>query len=194
MTGNPGADAGQRVDRRVRRTQHALRHALMELVMEKGYDRVTVQDVIDRADVGRSTFYSHFRDKEDLFLSGIEDEVREAFDAKGSSGGGSPSLWLFRHAGEHADLYRVLVRRRGGWQLVSRRIEDTLVEVFEARLREAPGNSVPLEAAARFLGSSLMGLVSWWLAEGMPLEPDVMDEAFRALATNGTRGTLGIEI
>src|SRR5689334_24059575 len=64
-----------RGDRRVRRTRRLLREALLALVAEKGYDRVTVQDVLDRADVGRATFYAHFRDKDDLLVSGF-DELR----------------------------------------------------------------------------------------------------------------------
>ena len=43
----------------------------MSLMQEKPYDAITVQDIIDRADVGRSTFYSHYRDKEDLMVSGL---------------------------------------------------------------------------------------------------------------------------
>src|SRR5690242_18084253 len=60
------------VDRRVERTRQSLQNALSELILEKGYEHVTVQDVIDRANVGRSTFYAHFEDKEQLLLSGFE--------------------------------------------------------------------------------------------------------------------------
>jgi AcrR family transcriptional regulator len=56
----------KKVDRRTQRTRHQLGRALVGLVEEKRFDDITVQDVIDRADVGRSTFYTHFRDKEDL--------------------------------------------------------------------------------------------------------------------------------
>ena len=59
-------------DRRVRRTRQLLRDALMELTLERGYDRVTVQDILDRADVGRSTFYAHYRDKDDLLVAEFE--------------------------------------------------------------------------------------------------------------------------
>ncbi|MBO0803611.1 MAG: TetR/AcrR family transcriptional regulator [Nocardiopsaceae bacterium] len=55
-------------DRRVRRTRALLHQALIELILEKGYGRITVQDILDRADVGRSTFYSHYRDKDALLL------------------------------------------------------------------------------------------------------------------------------
>ena len=64
-----------------RRTRHALRHALLELILEKGYDRVTVEEIIERPDVGRSTFSAHYRHKEDLFLSSFEEEIREAFSS-----------------------------------------------------------------------------------------------------------------
>src|SRR5690242_15633867 len=60
-------------DRRVRRTRRALQNALVGLIAERGYPRTTVQDVLDRADVGRSTFYAHFRDKDALFASCFDD-------------------------------------------------------------------------------------------------------------------------
>ena len=65
----------QRVDRRVQRTRQLLNRALMELIVEKGYDSVTVQDIIDRANLGRSTFYAHYQDKDDLLFSGIDEVV-----------------------------------------------------------------------------------------------------------------------
>src|SRR5215207_10196482 len=78
-------------DRRVRRTQELLRGALMALIMEKGYDRITVQDILDEADVGRSTFYAHYRDKEDLLLSGFDDirtALAEEAHPSGAQAGG----------------------------------------------------------------------------------------------------------
>ena len=51
-------------DRRVQRTRKLLQDALMALILEKGYEAVTIQDIIDRANVGRSTFYAHFLDKQ----------------------------------------------------------------------------------------------------------------------------------
>src|SRR5690242_13310 len=59
-------------DRRIQRTRQLLLDSLIQLILEKGYESITVQDIIDRANVGRSTFYSHFQDKEDLLLSGFE--------------------------------------------------------------------------------------------------------------------------
>src|SRR6266511_3052594 len=71
-------------DRRVRRTRRTLHEALIALILERGYERVTVQDILDRADVGRSTFYAHYRDKEALLLTSfddVRDELRREFDA-----------------------------------------------------------------------------------------------------------------
>jgi AcrR family transcriptional regulator len=68
-------------DRRVRRTRELLRSALLSLIQEKGYERITVRDILDRADVGRSTFYAHYRDKDELLQSGFED-VRSALAAE----------------------------------------------------------------------------------------------------------------
>src|SRR4051812_44921158 len=63
----------QKMDARVRRTRDALGDALVELMQQKPFDEVTIQDVLDRAGVGRSTFYVHFKDKDDLFMSDAEE-------------------------------------------------------------------------------------------------------------------------
>ena len=60
------------IDRRIQRTQQMLREALMSLIQQKGFESLSVQDIIDRANVGRATFYAHFDSKEDLLASGIE--------------------------------------------------------------------------------------------------------------------------
>lgn len=65
------------IDRRVQRTRQLLQNALSELILEKAYEKITVQDVIDRANVGRSTFYAHFQDMDKLLLSGFEPLLAE---------------------------------------------------------------------------------------------------------------------
>src|ERR671911_1971150 len=109
------------IDRRVRRTQELLRGALMALIMEKGYDRITVQDILDKADIGRSTFYAHYRDKEDLLLAGFED-IRAALAAEraaSESGPGGedevlqPLLVVFTHVEGHRQFWGPLSRKGG---------------------------------------------------------------------------------
>jgi AcrR family transcriptional regulator len=117
-------------DRRVRRTRRLLREALLGLLRERGYDRVTVQDVLDRADLGRATFYAHFRDKDDLLLSAFG-EVREALrqhlaafarawrggpgagPSAGPGAGLAGARALFEHAAGQRGLYRALLVERG---------------------------------------------------------------------------------
>ncbi|HEX2715581.1 MAG TPA: helix-turn-helix domain-containing protein, partial [Candidatus Acidoferrales bacterium] len=114
---------GKRPDRRVRRTRQLLHDALRSLSVQKGYDHVTVQDVIDRANVGRTTFYAHFRDKDDLLMSGVG-EMREflrrqlaAFaqsqDVRSEEVRGFASA-LFDHAAGHRMEYRALAGSRRG--------------------------------------------------------------------------------
>ena len=64
-------------DRRVQRTRQQPRGALLSLIQERGFEALSVQDIIDRANVGRVTFYAHFDNKEDLLVSGF-DELRDA--------------------------------------------------------------------------------------------------------------------
>ena len=63
----------RKTDRRVRQTRDALGDALVALMQEQPFDSITVQHILDRAEIGRSTFYSHYLDKNDLFLSDLED-------------------------------------------------------------------------------------------------------------------------
>jgi AcrR family transcriptional regulator len=104
-------------DQRVQRTRKLLQEALFALILEKGYETVTVQDIIDRANVGRSTFYAHFLGKQQLFLSRF-DEVRAFLTQQQVLASGvryvSFSLGMFEHAQSHLHLYRALVGKQSG--------------------------------------------------------------------------------
>ena len=106
-------------DRRVRRTRKLLHSAFLELVVEKGYDKITIQDILDRADVGRSTFYVHFRDKEALLSASFDDmrhQLEEALTAIPVSKAVDvtlPATLLFEHAQRHQQIYRALCGRHG---------------------------------------------------------------------------------
>jgi Bacterial regulatory proteins, tetR family len=115
--GTGGTVSTAKTDRRVRRTRELLRRALFSLIQEQGYDRITVQDLLDRADIGRSTFYAHYRDKDDLLLSSFEDirstlaaERKAAEQTTGApSGFLQPLLVVFRHVEGHRHLWQPLV-------------------------------------------------------------------------------------
>src|SRR3954454_11147784 len=107
------------VDRRVARTRGLLQRALMTLILKKAYDAITVEEICEAADVGRSTFYAHYTGKDDLKRSGLEQLRRtlvERHEGRTSAAGDrfSFSLPMFEHARDHIDLYRALVGSRGG--------------------------------------------------------------------------------
>src|SRR3954464_2396083 len=104
-------------DRRSQRTRALLNQSLLELMMEKRYDKITVQDIIDRANVGRSTFYAHFYDKEDLLISQFE-QVLDFFiqNLERDESTVAPSMnvvGFFRHVQEFPPGYDSMVWGRG---------------------------------------------------------------------------------
>jgi len=184
--------SGERMDRRVRRTKEALRRALIEEILQQGYARVTVQDVIDRADVGRSTFYTHFRDKDDLLFYGLE-ELRAAFDPARQEPGRSPTLAVFEHMHRSARVWRAMAGRRGAdafLRQLHRLLSDLLRSHLQTRLPAAP-TQVPLDAIVEFATSTLIGLGSrWWLERETSHSPQEMDRIYRRLTEPGIRAGL----
>lgn len=179
--------AAERVDRRVRRTKELLRGALLALIQEKGYTRVTVQDIIDRADVGRSTFYAHFRDKEDLLRYGLE-ELREAFQPDRQHA----TLQVFVHFAQSREVWKAMVGRRGA-EMFTRYLHEFLSELLRSHLRSrAPHGEtlVPLEAIVEFATSTMVGLGTWWLENDVPLSPQEMERLYRRLTEPGIRAGL----
>jgi len=157
--GNTGRTmSAEPTDRRVRRTQDLLRRALLALIQEKGYDRITVQDILDRADIGRSTFYGHYRDKDDLLRAGFED-IRAEFAAerdaaeKGTRSNVEflePIHAVFDHVGRHRQFWGPL-SRKGGADLVTRilhqSVSDLAREHLRSRFPDTPADQTRLEAA-----------------------------------------------
>jgi AcrR family transcriptional regulator len=179
--------ATAKVDRRVRRTRESLRGALLSLIMEKRYERITVQDIIDRADVGRSTFYAHFRDKEDLLVYGLE-ELRGAFDPEAAGHGGgsgrSPTLAVFEHFARYNDVWSAMAGRRGAETFV-RYLHGFLAELIRGQLqaRAPEGDTrVPLDALVEFAVSTLIGLgMRWWQLGEQRYSPREVDRIYRSL-------------
>ena len=184
------------MDRRVRRTRELLRAALLAAILEKGYERVTVQDIIDRADVGRSTFYAHFRDKEDLLFYGLE-ELRTAFAAAAEDPARSPTLQVFEHFWGHQEVWQAMAGRRGA-EVFLRYLHGLLADLLRGHLRtrlppgETPGETqVPLEAVVEFATSTLIGLgTHWWTEQDKPPSPREMDQLYRRLTEPGIRAGL----
>lgn len=186
------------MDRRESRTRRSLSDALIELILEKRYDAITVQNLIDRADVGRSTFYAHFRDKEDLFLSDWE-RLLDGFVGhiqwqKIDAIRFVPVLELFRHVEEVHDFYKALARSRKtdllfktGQSYLTKSIENSLTTY----LTDKALPSVPVSVLSNYLASEIFALLKWWLDHNMPYPPERMDEIFHQLVIPSFRSVLG---
>ncbi|MBE1462236.1 TetR/AcrR family transcriptional regulator [Kibdelosporangium phytohabitans] len=169
------------IDRRVRRTREALRRALVELIIERGYDKVTVQDILDRADVGRSTFYTHFHGKEDLLLSGFEGIKAEMAACADPDDPLSPLRAVFRHANGSRELFAATVMKHEPALLVVRRdLTTTLADHLRPHL---PAEDLDLVTA--FVVRGVAATVGWWLGTKAPLTADQAYERFRSLTMSG---------
>lgn len=181
----------QKEDRRVKRTKKLLRDALVELILEKGYGAITVQDILDQADVGRSTFYAHFGSKDDL-LVGDAPYFHIMFEEDQSAEGvidPIPSfLAMFEHVAEQRQLFRALVGGEGVnlvQQAVQTHLCTTFVAHFDLLAQHDQSLSLPSPVVAHYLTGGLMSLLIWWLDEEMPYSPDEINVMFMQMA----RGT-----
>jgi len=183
----------RKADRRVRRTEESLRRALQSLVKEKGYSRVTVQDILDRADVGRSTFYAHYRDKDDLLLRGFDDIRFSLTETPAEAAGRSVFLQPLRSVFEHVERYRdtwTPMAQKGGSEIVVDILRETTESVLRDHLRtqQGPGaNPQALEAATQYAVGGLISLIRWWLDYDVPLTAEELHTVFRRLATRDIR-------
>jgi AcrR family transcriptional regulator len=174
-------------DRRSQRTRHLLSAALVELIREKDYNTITVSDIIERANVGRSTFYSHFHDKGDLFVGEL-DRVIELLSQRIPGQEEMPffpSLGLFRHVGEEYELYKALLWTPG-IDLLIKHMQKSLSQRVEQGLQKSGREfEIPIPILASFIGGSFLTLLKWWLENKMIYSPEEMDTMFKRLTLAG---------
>ncbi len=192
----------RKVDRRVQRTRNLLREALLSLIREKGFEALSVQEIIDRADVGRATFYAHFDNKEDLLLSGLDGlraSLKELQSQALARGGGVDerlfafSHELFAHANGHRDVFRAMVGEQSG-ALIQRVFHKMLVDLVRDDVKamaSSDSGSMPAETVVQFVGGGLFGLLMWWLEARMRPSVEAVNALFRRLAIPAVRATLG---
>lgn len=187
-SGNEGRDgggdgtraAGKVADRRVQKTRKLLSDALASLILEKGYDEVSIQDIIDRANVGRSTFYAHYENKEQLLLFG-----HEHLRALSLRDAGRPLDFLpfYRHLAEAHELVRKLLSAEKSERVVTRSLEDILQRSI-CRLyapRTAPEEGALFMLRSEAAAAALVRLMTGWVHKGMPCPPERMAEESTAL-------------
>src|SRR5712692_4008746 len=185
-------------DRRVQRTQGLLQKALIELIGERGYDVITIQEIVDRANVGRTTFYLHYRSKDDLFM-GCHEAIVSKFQfgphhllsrEELLSAEAPPGMILaFRHLGEARALLNPIFQERDGL-LILRRIRDRTAQDIEACLRAAfaeADSTIPVEVLANYLAGARIALVQWWLEKRQPYAIENLAQTFHRLQRTAIR-------
>jgi AcrR family transcriptional regulator len=174
-----------RHERRRLQTRKLLIQTTLQLVLEKGYETISVQDITDRADLGRGTFYIHFKDKEEVVWTAFQDRFLELEqEAHGQLDRDMPQvefyglLNIFRHVDKNRDLYRVMFGRQGSARLTAR-AQDYLTKVFLYDIRQAtqhpqPNFNLPEEFEAQLLTGMITRLLFWWLETPTDYTPEQM--------------------
>jgi AcrR family transcriptional regulator len=183
-----GAKTPNPADRRVQRTRRTLRDALITLLHERGWDAVSVQDICNRADVGRSTFYMHFADKEELLIGGFDD-LRKMLRAQLAPSGRGPSeplqfaRGMIEHAHENQRLFRALVGKRSG-QVVLQRFRELVVDLVRENLSSKSSSGPERDAAVHFISGAFLELLTWSLETRSAPCSEELERLFLAMAAS----------
>lgn len=190
--------AKRTIDRRIARTRGTLQHALTSLILKKGYEAITIEDICEAANVGRSTFYAHYTSKDDLKRRGLDEHLRELLTDRQREALATPgdrrtrslgfSLTMFEHARDHLELYRALAGGRGGDVSLGsiRQILSDLVRAeMAATVDRNSAEAIPREFVVQYVVGAYMAVLTWWLDRGAKPSPAQVDAMFRRLATDG---------
>ncbi|MCB9450352.1 MAG: TetR/AcrR family transcriptional regulator [Anaerolineaceae bacterium] len=188
-----------KIDRRVQRTRQLLRAALIELILEKGYQAITVQDITDRANLGRATFYLHYPNgKDELLLKMMEETMQDIIQQIGQPAAGElmtdgvpPSLVAFQHAQENAAFYRAVVGADGLAGVMHGYRQSTTAQIkqqIESWLPPGVQPTVPLDFIAHFIFGALNAVIVWWLENENAISAEEMAQRFQKLIRDGING------
>ena len=187
----------EKPDRRVKRTRQAIRDALIALIRDKGFEAVTVQEIVERADVNRSTFYFHFQDKYDL-LEQSNREMLDAFAASLQEPRDTPppcrlanmdsATKHFEHIAANAAYYKVMLREMGIPDFANRlklAIAEAFYQKLDLMLTDEHGVTIPRDIQCAYVASAHFGLIEWWLENDLMYSPSYMVNALNQLVKFG---------
>jgi AcrR family transcriptional regulator len=188
-------------DLRVIKTKRGLREAFLRLLLEKGYDAISIQDIATEAEAARVTFYRHYKNKEELLvdcLNVVYEELKERMkrvSMQESPQVYSPMLIFYEHMREKETLYRILFSSQGAQFLITR-LRELITERTKKQIEERfPAEQLlaPLEIIAYHFASAQIGLVIWWLENDMPYSPEYMAQISIWLSLAGSARGFGLE-
>lgn len=185
-----------KADRRSQRTRQLLSEALIALMRERPYEKISVQDIIERANVGRSTFYAHYAGKDGLLIASFEGllaQLDQAWTAHARPDAVFPVAEFFHHVRQQRALYDALTWGRGG-EFLFTQAHGAICRHLERRLAQWPAArqppAIPVAVLAHSLAGALVALLRWWLDRKMPYPPEQMEAMFQALVMPGLRSAL----
>src|SRR3990172_1205418 len=202
-------------DRRIQRTRQALRQALLDLIREKGYDSISVEEITRRANLGRATFYLHYKDKEDLLIDEFSELANERVrtlsdipfsawlpdaenpDQPVENKPSPPFLMFFQHISDHAELYRILLNSEKSDRILGRIrkiVTQSITEFMQTKVENDPIPllfEVPIDLRAAYFSGALLSCVNWWLEQGQAYSTEEMTRMFQRLFFPGARKILG---
>ena len=177
----------RKTDRRVEKTKKLLWDALVKLILEKGYESLTIRDIIDEANVGRSTFYSHYESKEQLLFSGQPHWIEMLFHTK-TDHNSIDFKTVFGHAEEHREVAKALLGKKSGNLLLKH-----MQEVIGFKLNESnksvnakihPDDLLRRKFIIGAASAALVNILSNWIEQDMPLDIEQMEEMCTRLIGN----------
>jgi AcrR family transcriptional regulator len=191
------AMTAKKPDRRVQRTRQILRDALISLILEKGYEAITVQDILERANVGRSTFYVHYWGGKEELLLGIFEQIQESLEANMAEilqkNRPDLSLMLFQHAASHHQLYKAMTSKQSGNMVlnyVQKYLATLIREHLKIQVAQEKTPTFPLEVMVQYIVGSFLALMAWWLEHDLPYSATEMATMFNQLTQSGLAAIL----
>ena len=175
-------------DRRTRRTRQLLRYAFLGLLKEKRYEDISVQDIVERADVARSTFYAHYVDKEDLLVGRLGVFSRETrgraqlLHAEKRRPLIPPTCFWYNILA-HRNIFEIIARD-SAMDVTMKDLRNKLCANIQAEIQghQPERTAVPASLLVDYLADSIITLIKWWVKQGMTCSPDQMDEMFHRMA------------
>ncbi len=182
------------IDRRVARTRTALYDALVRLIRQRDYDAIRVEDILEEADIGRSTFYAHFTSKDDLLRNSLErlkallvaTRSNEGLTKEAMPPGGNwgVSRTLFEHVFEFTDVQVALAGGRGA-AVVHEAVDEVVADFLRETLPPQTADGVPRELALRHAVATFNTILRWWQHGKRDIDAAEADRLFRLLLLDG---------
>ncbi|MGW9102705.1 TetR/AcrR family transcriptional regulator C-terminal domain-containing protein [Priestia megaterium] len=198
-----------KLDPRIRRTNKYLRDALVELLKEKDVTSITIQQITEKADLTRGTFYLHYQDKQDFLVQSmneiLEDLIEQVKPTKSNQVSSDLDekeesvsfLRLFEFIHEHADYFKVMLSDRGLPQFRSYMAEIVKNRVYGeliSSIGEAENElDIPKDILISYITSAHIGVICSWLESDMKFSPEFMANKLTSLTLLGPIRVAGLE-